>query len=834
MALNNINSFVITPTEKVQLILGTNGSGKSSLVRMLTPLPPEQSEFLKDGSKVITISKDNIIYTLKHTFSPVRHSFVRNGDELNHGGTISVFKELVKQEFGITPEIHDLLTDIEVFHSMSPARRREWFTRLSDTSYDYALTVFGRLKERNRDVVGALKLAKKHLVVETAKVITETEEAKLKHDVELTLNELNLLIQQSAPLDNPISFYEKSKDEKLAELTTMSNRLLRMKLVAPYGTFPYGANIYGDVVRDEWGELLVKDIETPEDIDAAIEKIAHDVTVKETMLSVETEEHDKIVKTIDILVKTGNEGVEQLRKTIQELNEKKLKQMSLNKLGMVSANPESMLGALETVGDTLDTIAVTLPSNADKRFNQTRLTELTGQLMDKREIHARLTSDFNTLEAKRAHLESHKNNTNIECPKCKHVWIPGFSDDHLASVNEKLEDVANGLKNNTTLIEELEHQISELKEYGNTYRSYLNCVRNWPVLQPLWDYLTENETLIIAPMKLTGILNTFKTDLLNDIEISKMDMEIQNKIKLAADAEELGDVHLSEMQDKLNTSTLTIESISAEITKMRNLLNEYKQYKRQIIEASGIAYSIKNMMADAEKVNNDLIEMIRRDTLNHCVRQLQNSLALKESSLQAAMIQKGIVTDLEKQIEKLSIEDDASKVLMKQLSPTEGLIAEGLLGFIKYFINQMNLLIKKIWSYPLQIQDCSMDDGELDYKFGVYVGSKHNPIPDVKVGSTGIREVIDTAFKITAVKCLKLGEYPLYLDEFGHSFDTEHRAAAMATVNTLMESNMFSQLFMINHHYSSYGSFSNAEVCVLDATNVVVPKEYNTHVVITH
>jgi len=36
--LNNIETFVYTPKAKLQLIQGTNGVGKSSLINELTPL----------------------------------------------------------------------------------------------------------------------------------------------------------------------------------------------------------------------------------------------------------------------------------------------------------------------------------------------------------------------------------------------------------------------------------------------------------------------------------------------------------------------------------------------------------------------------------------------------------------------------------------------------------------------------------------------------------------------------------------------------------------------------------------------------------------------------
>ena len=64
---------------------------------------------------------------------------------------------MIKQVFGYTPEIHQLLIGKELFTEMRPARRKEWMTLLADTDYDFALKVFAALKERLRDTTGALK-----------------------------------------------------------------------------------------------------------------------------------------------------------------------------------------------------------------------------------------------------------------------------------------------------------------------------------------------------------------------------------------------------------------------------------------------------------------------------------------------------------------------------------------------------------------------------------------------------------------------------------------------------------------------------------------------------
>ena len=61
--LNQIKEIVYTPTSPYQLITGNNGSGKSSLLEELSPLPPDKNKFTKNGYKEIHIE-----HQIKSTF----------------------------------------------------------------------------------------------------------------------------------------------------------------------------------------------------------------------------------------------------------------------------------------------------------------------------------------------------------------------------------------------------------------------------------------------------------------------------------------------------------------------------------------------------------------------------------------------------------------------------------------------------------------------------------------------------------------------------------------------------------------------------------------------
>ena len=136
-----------------------------------------------------------------------------------------------------------------------------------------------------------------------------------------------------------------------------------------------------------------------------------------------------------------------------------------------------------------------------------------------------------------------------------------------------------------------------------------------------------------------------------------------------------------------------------------------------------------------------------------------------------------------------------------------------------------------MWTYSLEVLPCGESSGELDYRFPVSVKGER-PTPDVMKTSMGQKEMIDFAFMLVAMLYKRLDQFPLFLDELGHFFDETHKANVMLFVKDLVETKGFSQVFMISHYAVSHGSFTNAEVLVMDPSNVTLPARYNQHVTI--
>ena len=829
LAFSQIESFTITPTQAIQLILGTNGSGKSSLMGELTPLPPNPTDYTKDGSKTITITHLGSTYILKSWFAPSqKHSFKKDEEELNPGGTVTVQKELVRQQFGITAEIHELLTGLQNFTTMSPAKRREWFTLLSDVNYDYALQVYARLKERSRDTTGALKLAKKRLVAETEKVVSEDEIRKLTAETHQLLSELDVLQSQRAPLEQPLPYYRQRLSSGLEELAALSMRLLKTKCIAPYGHDPRAV-----AVRDDWGDIQRPAFTSIESIEQYISELKQQVVVKQTLISKAVKEHGELAQTVDVLIKTGAEGVRALIAKRTALQERRLEHLRARRLGLEGCEPDGALSALNSIAPSLTELLTELPSNEDKRYSQSALDQLKQKLDQQQLAQQKTTGVLNHWVTQRSHMEAHRDKPELQCPKCQHTWHLGYEQDRYDRVLATIADTEALLDASKLEIAQTQLEIADIEQYASSYRDYVRSTRATPSLQPLWDHIQDLGLVSKSPRAVPALLEQFRHDLGLELQAKAVSLEIHELEALIESSAQLGDANLADSKAKLDNLTLQIEDLTHELGLQQQSVQDYSHYRKQLVDATALGERIRQLSVDLEQTNADLIEMTRRDTLNHCIRQLQYALARKEETLSAVSLQKGIVLDLEAQIAELTVQEEAAKQLVKQLSPTEGLIAEGLLGFIRSFTGQMNQIVRKIWSYPLVVKDCGISSesgAELDYKFPLVVQTVSNQVPDVSKGSSGMHEIVNLSFKIVAMKYLGLSESPLFLDEFAARFDSAHKASATELIKNLLQQQPFTQLFMVSHDYGQYGALPNVEVCVICPNNITVPSVYNQHV----
>lgn len=833
MQLNGIREITITPKSAIQLILGANGSGKSSFLEQLTPLPADGASFIKGGGKVVTVFKDGLKYICTSRVDHgTSHSFVCEGEELNPGGTERVQRELCYKHFRVNQKTHDLMRGVEKFHNMSNAKRREWFTEMCDVDYTFAMDAYEKLKDHSNALTNAIKINRKHLVNETAKIMSEAEETKLEYEVGALLSELNILQQERAPVLIPSDRLLATRDETLRAIDEMAQRVLRNRIIVPL------AYNDGRVERDEWGDLKKVEFTSVDEIDQEIDRLKHAATSNEATLVTLHEEFNKRQRQHDILVKTGNEGFASLKERMQELQRQRQELLSKMRLGLVFTNGKALLASFEAIEMDFASHVEVMPENTDRRLGRARLQTL-------QESHMAINNRLKTaqehllrLSAKKEHADLHRGETKHQCPQCHHSWVVGVNEEKYQALLAEIVQAENHAKG---IIEEqttILAQIKEIEDYFSHYREIMQYTRTLVGLKDFWDHLQESNLLLDAPKMVMRKIAHLKEDLLRTIEIDRTDEQITETTQLMLAAEQLGETSLNKVREEMDEISERLGHLTSNLARVNQSISDYAEYRRQLMYGINLSEQIQTLLTNVEDQQLKHLEALRLESINECLGQIENALALKQESLRSVKMQKSIVARMKQQLESDEVREQAAKAAVAAISPINGLIAEGLLGFINNFVGQMNAFIAKIWTYPLQViptgfsKDLGEQTAELDYKFKMVVEREDNIIPDVKLGSEGIKEIVDLSFMLVALEQLGLTDTPLMLDEFGKSLDDQHRFEAVREISWMMENGNHPQLFMISHYVSNYSAFTDAEICVIDERNIVIPagREFNQHV----
>ena len=804
LMLNNINHFTYTPSSNYQIILGTNGSGKSSVLSELSPLPAHSSDFSKDGYKDITITHRGAEYRLVSLFKTGRHSFRVDGEEQNPGGTGEVQKRLVEQHFGLTKELHDLLSGGVLFTTMSPSERRKWITALSTEDYTYGLGVYKKLATRARDATGAAKHLKQRLTQETSALQTLSDMTGLEERAEQLRQELNLLLTSRTPNLPAFREMEQPLEDLLRRIMELSQTVLR--LVEP---LPTGATFKSiDDVNDE------------------LQRLDSEASTTQALLDRYTTEYsdlDSVLRDIGVDGEVTEANVESL---MLEAETEIARLMPGLELFTQLSDPLDIQRDSHRVLDEVVEIFKLLPDNTDRRYSRDTVAETKVRNTELLAVIDKATLQLARIEARIAVINSAKDTT---CPNCNYIWREGFSQAELMQLegwsteHNDIADVAKGkLLNNEQFLEECERIVG-------LYNRFRGLVSGYPRLQPLWDYILDNKCLTDDPQKHIGLFYTWGRDVDLSCQIDEWRRKHGHFKELSTRQQKLGGAsHFNQRMLKLHGE---IEDTTGSLSRVRSKARETRQYRDRLLKLNETVESLDRNAKNLQDHHHRMTEALRNQFIDGVVTDHQNDLALIQRQLTDRNALRGIVEDLANSHETVRIDHEAYALLAQELSPDEGLIAEQLTGFIAILVAQLNSVISSVWTYDFSILPCELSSGELDYKFPIQVRSAEHTGKDIGKGSKGMQQIVNLAFQLTVMLYMDLQGYPLYLDEPGEGFDEQHRANLMSFIKQLMDMGHHSQLFMVSHYASNHGAFVNAEVLVLDSSNIAVPGEYNTHVV---
>jgi len=814
LMLSDIQRFEYNPRNNMQLIIGSNGSGKSSVLEEMTPLPAHHSNFAKGGRKTFAAVHRGVTYNLDSHYQrgSGHHSFIRDGVELNEGGTMAVQKDLVEEHFGLTREIHELLIGLTPFTGLSTAKRREWLTKLTPVDMRYAFNMYNKVRSLHRDQLGVIKHITKRMGRENQDLPDDGEVSRYRQHVKQLTDKLDeLYTHRKSDAHSPFTG-QRDLEEQLRTRTDRAKRLLAKQPTLP----------------PEWG------VSSAEGLTQAIHDANTEYQRRHAVLERMQEEHQQLLQQApsrdDSL---SEEDIARLRQEVEQKNRdvESLAQDLRRYQGHfplielpLDRQPTKLL---TSVFDEWQTLLQTFPENTEGYFTQDKGKATQERYQKATGERQKLDGQLNGLLTRLARL---KGCESVQCPKCDHEFQPGVSERDIKGLEATKEKM-------TAAIEQLDKQIAEDKQYLDDYEDYVGYVRRFRRLvnesvlfKPLWDVCVEEKVMFRQPRNYTSAAiawyEAMQTQVAWQHAVQDRDT-LAHRLRYveAIDKQALTqqDQRRKNLETEIDKETQELRHRHRRIKSMEQAQQTLYDYERLLREASG---ELEAFFADLDKQRDYLFQKAVVDE----TQATQMQLAQTQETLSKIELREGVLNDLQQQHDEATQAHKDYGILVKALAPTDGLIGRYLMGFMQNVVKMVNAVIAEIWTYPMEVLPSQVEKDELDYKFPLDVNNGAVTAPDISRGSASQRDIVDFAFKLLVMKFMGLEDMPLYLDEFGSTFDEQHRQNLIPFINQMLELNQIDQVFFISHYVTTHGAFNQAEVMVLDPRNVSVPQDYNQHV----
>lgn len=812
--LKNIRYFDYVPEKQVQIIVGTSGSGKSSLIKQLSPLPASSDEFYRPGKKEIWIEYQNRQYYLASIFTEDRNMFIFevDGENLNKGMTVTVYKELVEEHFSYRADIHAILTGAVYFHDMTPNERRTLFMRMNHEDYSFALSVFKKIKDRIKDYMLLLKQLQVRLGSEVEKIIPAEKVDSVKAEIENEKAILRELLNHRRSVTTVDANMAANNDSKLmAAMISLESTLALLssnKCFLEPQTLEWMISSINDKIRTYQADFNSK-CESAEKTRTLLQQVRQNTSTNLTTVINE----------------------------LQNLEKEEKRLLSMFKFKTPITNPASAEAELNKAYEALchyvEELRQLNQKYPEKEWLNSDWAVLLQHIAEGNAAGRALEDNIKAFDAKLAALAENSKADAVECPSCNHQWKLNYSEEELNRLTKLKATAVADLAAVNKKLEALQLLKIDFEKYWKCLDFASSFYRS-PSLEATLREIDTVTPYLKDPVGFSCSLEFLRQDISLHKELTTLKQKKEAAQAMKKTMSGFANVSAEALEKSLEEDTLQLQRlqvmISASTAEKRTVEADLALYRKIIT----LYQSFQSIYQSRQQYYADDIDVQYRQAENEIIHHLQLSITSKDRMLsQAAMQQQNIAT-LSAEITQLQNKINLLKLAAKELSPTEGLIAKGMTSFINKFVENVNSFIAKHWLYPMEIIPIKIksdEDFDLDYKFAVSVNDDlDNPTPDIANCSSGMKEIINIAFVAIIMQYLGLREFPIFLDEFAVKMDEAHRKAAYQIIEQLTDILGISQVFVVSHYENSYGSLSNSDLTVLCDANISIPSHlsYNT------
>lgn len=823
--VSGIKEFKLDVDKNIQCIIGTNGSGKSSVLNQLIPNTPIKSDFNKKGIRALDIEYKNENFELTSDFSHSgkAHSFKKDNAELNVGGGANIQQELIESRLDISPVILKIIScDIDICN-MTPSKRRQLL--LSLNPIDISL-----FTEYHQSIRKELTKTKNNL--------------SMLYDRKIKLKEQKISNSELSELNRQKDIYQKEKIEctqLIIKIQTILESIPKetqsksninfpeiYELIKSYIKLNFGYSDITTLINNNNIKLAQLN-ETIDNENRNIDKVITEIEEYKNHLK-----HTTQVKKIEIIDSELSKTISDLKALNKVKNNFKLDIFILRKLFHAKE---------EILQKIIDWTNIFREYDYKEIISKEEIDKLDRMVETRKNESFILNSEISILDNEIKNLSKEINKSNLfnipdNCQKDVCSLFQQY-DSKFKEVTNRSQKISKECFDKSEILSKNNEELYDLQvslEMQNKIQLLLfklnDIINEYPYLKQIINGLNIRDILITEPFILTKTIKEIfdtiekvlkkesleenKDNLLKELNALKSSTKVSSEfIETKLKQNEIEYNKRFKSIAKLNKNKLTLEStINTHIT-FKNISENLFQTKENLQDL------VQNIEHDKTKefYRIFLDEVFRYSTkLDEKLQAINNTIKNQEF----------IIERLKKEI-LLPIKTlSKNKVVL-------GLLEKGLkeisLTYIEDFLNKIieisNFFLSKIMTYPVILDKIKQD--EINFNFPVTINDIE--IKDINEVSSGQKDMIKLSFNLALLVILSKNTYPLFIDEIDKALDETHKLRLIDLFNYLLDENIISQLFLINHHVILQEGF-DGDVIVLNEDNIATPEVFNTNLII--
>jgi hypothetical protein len=409
--------------------------------------------------------------------------------------------------------------------------------------------------------------------------------------------------------------------------------------------------------------------------------------------------------------------------------------------------------------------------------------------------------------------------------------------DKLSKLKEALRKIDHKLKRRQFYVDHLSEQLQEQHPYVPKILDIVTLLREYPELNSKLEGLKLLNTLQSNPVHIYHILHAHYEGSQCFYEVEDLKAEYLNKLEIKEKLEKTDTSEITFTENLLNEKMVTLNTLRCKQDRTTNDIAYYEHLYSKLCEYEDTLKWVDDTSIELDTFYEisrqshlkdlycDLLD-IGQDAKDHYLKRMG---VIDHTLRHQEILSAKYTGEIKHQIKKILKKKEKLEYIEKALSPKDGIPHKYTVSFVNSLIERMNLYIDLVFSYPFEVIPVDLHD-PLDYKFKAQSGDII--VPDISLCSDAQKEMIDLAFMLSVIYHLNLSKYPISLDEIGKGFDHYHKQNLLTLFTEIVDQNLVSQMFIVNHHSAIWSGLSNSDILVLSDKNILTPTHYNDHVVL--